>query len=81
MENKDLQNIVLSMYQKDDTPTEVRSPLNSEISLAIIKSWCQMIYQSGSIQLLGAHAASRIVRALKKISKKLKTVWAENRRD
>ena len=38
MKSKDLQNIVLSMYQKGDTPTtEIHRDLNGGISLATIK--------------------------------------------
>ena len=74
MNSKDLQNVVLSKYEKDDTPTEIYRHLNRRISLATIKRWCQMVRQSDSIHLLGTHAAPRIVRALKRISKKLKTV-------
>ena len=39
-----------------------------------------MFRQFGSIQLLGIRAVSRRIRALKRISKKLKIVGAENRR-
>ena len=57
MKSKDLQNIVLSKYQKGDTPTETHRHLNCGISLATTKSWCQPIHQSGSIQPLGTRAA------------------------
>ena len=80
MKSKDLQNIVLSMHQKSDTPTEVHRHLNGGISLATIKKCCQMIRQSGSVQLLGTRAVPRIARALKRLSKKLKTVCTENKR-
>ena len=53
MKSKDLYNTVLSKYQKGDTPTEIHRDLNGGVSLAAIKSWCPMIRQSGSIQLLG----------------------------
>ena len=52
MKSKDLQNIVLSKYQKGDTSTETHHHLNGGISLATIKSWCQMIRQSASIGTL-----------------------------
>ena len=38
MKSKDLQNIILSKYQKGDTPTEIHRCLNGGISLAAIKS-------------------------------------------
>ena len=62
MESKDLRSIILSKYQKDDTPTEIHRDLIDGICLATIKSWCQMIRQSGSIQLLGTRAGLGIVR-------------------
>ena len=37
MKSKDLQNIVLSKYQKGDTPIDVDCYLNGGISLAKIK--------------------------------------------
>ena len=80
MESKDLQNIAVAKYQKGDTLTKIHRHLNGRINLATIKSWCQMIRQSGSVQLLGTHVVPQIVRALKRISKKLKSVCAENRR-
>ena len=73
MKNKDLQNIVLSKYQKGDTPTEIHRHFNGGISLSTIKSWCQTIRQSYSIHLLGTRAAPWTVRALKRIYKKLTT--------
>ena len=80
MKSKDLQNIVLSRHQQDDTPTEIYRHLNGGISLATIKRWYQMIRQSVSIRLLGIRAPPRIVKTLKRIDKKLKTTCAENRR-
>ena len=80
MNSKELRNIVLSKYQNGDTPTDIPHDLNGGISLATIKRWYQMIYQSGSIQLLGTRDGPRIVRALTRIYEKLKTVGAENRK-
>ena len=54
--------------------------LNNGISLATIKIWCQVIRQSGSIQLLGTHDGPQIVKVLKRIYKKLKIICTENRR-
>ena len=80
MKSKDLQNIVLSKYQKGDTGTEMHHDLNSGISLASIKRWCQMIHQFSSIQLLGTRGGPQIVRTIKKIFEKLRIVCIENRR-
>ena len=49
MKSEDLRNTGLSIYEKGDTSTEIHRHLNSGISLATIKNWCQMIRQSGSI--------------------------------
>ena len=42
MKSKNLQSIVLSKYQKSDTPTGVHRHLNGGISLA---TWCQRVRQ------------------------------------
>ena len=78
MKSKDLQNIILSKYQKGDTTTEIHRHLEGGIRLATIKRWCQMIPQSVSIRLLCIRAPSRIVMTLKRRDKKLKTVCIEN---
>ena len=48
MKIKDLQNVVLSQYQKGDSPTEMHLDLNDGISLATIKSWYYIIHQSAT---------------------------------
>ena len=48
MKSKHLQNIVLSKYQKDDARADIHRHLNGRSSLAKIKSWCQMIYQTAT---------------------------------
>ena len=69
MKGKDLQNIVLWKYQKGDTQTEIHRDLNGGVSLAAITSWCQMIRQSGSIQLLDTRDAARKVATKENIQK------------
>ena len=69
MKIKDLQNVILSKYQKGDTSTEIHRDLNGGISLATIKSWCHMIRQSGSIQLPCTHGGPQIVRTKENIQK------------
>ena len=51
MKSKDLQKVVPSKCQNDDTPTEIHRDLNSRIDLRTIKGWYQLIRQSGSIAL------------------------------
>jgi len=69
MKSKDLQSIVLSKYQKGDTPTEIHRDLNGGIGLSTIKRWCQMIRRSGSLQLTGTRGGPRIVRTKENIQK------------
>ena len=80
MKSKDLQNIMLSKYQKGDASTEIYWHLNGGIRLATIKRWCRMMLQSCSIQLLGTRAGPWIVRSPKRVYQNFKTVCAENRR-
>ena len=53
MNSKDLQDTIISKYQKGDTPTEIHRHLNSGIGLATTKNWCQTIHQSDSTYLPG----------------------------
>jgi transposase len=69
MKSKHLQNIVLSKYQKGDTPTEIHRDLNGGIGLSTIKRWCQMIRRCGSMQLTGTHGGPRILRTKENIQK------------
>ncbi|CAF1341402.1 unnamed protein product [Adineta ricciae] len=69
MKSKDLQNVVLSKYQKGDTPTEIYHDLNGGVGLTTIKRWCRMIRQCGSIQLLGTRGDSRTIRTEQNIRK------------
>ncbi len=69
MKSKDLQSIVLSKYQNGDAPTKIFRDLNGGIGLTTVKRWCQMIRQSGSIQLPGTHGGPRIVWTKENIQK------------
>ena len=53
MTSKVLQNIVLSKYQKDDTPAEIHRDLYDEISLATNKGRRQVIRRSDSYSATG----------------------------
>jgi transposase len=79
MTSKDLQNIVLSKYQNGDTPTEIYRDLNIGISLATIKRWCQMIRQSGSIQLRTPPGCPRLARTKQNIQKGKKRLRRKKR--
>lgn len=69
IKTKGIKNIVLSKYQSGDTPTEFHRDLNGGISLATIEMWCQMICQSGYIQLHGTCDGPRIVRPKENMQK------------
>ena len=61
MKRKDLEKIVLSMCQNDDTSTEIHHDLNGRIGLRVIKWWCQMNCQFGSIALSTPPCCPRFV--------------------
>ena len=69
MKSKDLQSIVLSKYQKGDTPTKIYRDLNGGVSLATITRWCQMICRTGCIELTGTRGGPRLVRTKENIQK------------
>lgn len=51
MKHKDLQNLVLSKYEKGDGSTKIFHDLNGAISLSTIERWCRTIHETGSINL------------------------------
>jgi hypothetical protein len=57
-----LQKIVLSKYEKSEDPTKIFRDLNRTPCLRVIKRWCKMIRQTGSIKLLKPPSCPRIVR-------------------
>ena len=79
MKSKDLQSIVLSKYQKGDTPTKICRDLNGGVSLATVKRWCQMIRRTGRIELTGTHGGPRLVRTKENIQKVKNRLRRKNR--
>ena len=69
MQSKDLQNIVLSKYQNGDTPTKIYHDLSGVTGLRAIKQWCQMICQTGTINLSSLPGCPRLVRTKANIKK------------
>ena len=69
MKSKDLQKVVLSKYQKGDTPTQIYHDLNGTLGLSTIKRWCQMICRTGSIDLSKSSGAPRLIRTKENIQK------------
>ncbi len=69
MKSKDLQKVVLSKYQKGDTPTQIYRDLNGGIGLRTVERWCQMIRRSGSITLSKPPGCPRLIRTKDNIQK------------
>ena len=69
MKSKDLQKVVLSKYQKGDTPKQIYHHLNGELGLRTIERWCQMIRRSGTITLSKLPGGLRLARTKKNIQK------------
>ena len=70
MKSKDVQNVVLSKYEKGDGRTKIFQDLNDTISLLTIEKWCrQQIRESGSINLSKLPSRSRIIRTKRAIEK------------
>ena len=69
MKSKDVQNVVLSKYEKDDGITKIFQDPNGTISLSTIKRWCRGIHESGSINLSKPPGRLRIIRTKRAIEK------------
>ncbi|CAF3760617.1 unnamed protein product [Rotaria socialis] len=69
MKSKDLQKVVLSKYQKGDTPKQIYHDLNGGLGLRTIERWCQMIRRSGTITLSKPPGGPRLVRTRENIQK------------
>ena len=51
MKSKDLQKLILSKYEKGESPSEIFQHLNGALCLRTFKRWCKMIRETGSIEL------------------------------
>jgi transposase len=69
MKSKDLQKVVSRKYEDSDGPTKIFRDLNGSLGLNTIKRWCEMIRNTGSIQLSTSLGAPRFARASKTIEK------------
>ena len=75
MKTKNLQNVVLSKYQNDDTPTKIYHNFSGAIGLRTIKRWYQMIHQISAISLSSPPGCPRLVRTkanIKKVNNRLR---------
>lgn len=69
MKSKDLQQVVLSKYQKGEYPKKIYHDLNGGVGLRTIERWCQMIRRSGAINLSKPSGRPRLVRTKGNIRK------------
>ena len=69
MKSKDLQKVVLSKYQRGDTPKQIYHHLNGGLGLRTIERWCQMIRRSGAITLSKPLGGPRLARTRENIQK------------
>jgi transposase len=69
MKSIDLQNLVLSKYQKGETSSKIFNDLNGSVSLRTIQRWCKMIKEKGTIELRYSSGRSRTSRTKKNIQK------------
>ena len=75
MKSKDLQKLVLSKYETEQTPKKIFEDLNSAMSYAIVERWCKMIWETAIIDLSKPSDCHRTVRtkvAIQKIKRKSK---------
>ena len=69
MKSKDLQNVVLSKCQNDDTPTKIYHDLSGAIGLRAIKQWRQRIRQTGTISLSSPPGCPHLLRTKANVKK------------
>ena len=75
MKSKDLQKLVLSKYQNGDGPSKIFADIKGVIGFRTINRWCQMIRETGSIELKCPSGGPRSVRTntnIQKIRNRLK---------
>ena len=69
MKSKGLQKLVLSKYQNGDGPLKIFADIKGVIGFRTINWWCQMIRQTGSIELKYPSGGPRSVRTNANIQK------------
>ena len=75
MKSKDLQKLVLSKYEAEQTPKKILQDLNGAVSYRTVKRWCKMIWETGAIDLskpFGCYRTVRTKAAIQKIKRKSK---------
>ena len=61
MKSKDLQKLVLSKYEAEQTPKKVFEDLNDAMSYPSVKRWCKMIRETGAVDSSKPSACYRTV--------------------
>ena len=75
MKSKDLQKLVLSKYETEQTLKKIFQDLNGAVSYRTVKRWCKMIRKTGAIDLskpFGCYRTVRTKAAIQKINRKSK---------
>ena len=75
MKSKDLQKLVLSKYEAGQTPKKIFEDLHGAMSYRTVKRWCEMIWETGAIDLSKPFGCYRTVRTkaiIQKIKRKSK---------
>ena len=76
MKSKDLEKLVLSKYEAEQTPKKIFQNLNGAVSYSAVERWCKMIHETGAIDLSKPSACHRTVRmkaVIQKIKRKSKS--------
>ena len=75
MKSKDLQKIVISKRQNGDGPSKIFRDLSEGLCLKIVKRWCKMIDQIGTVSTSRLPGCPRIIRTsvtIEKVKNRLK---------
>lgn len=78
MKSQDLQKVVLSKWQKNETPTKIFNDLSGVISLSTIKRWIRRLKNHGSLNLVKSTGRPRSVRT-KSLIQKVKSRFGRKR--
>ena len=62
MNSKDLQKLILSKYEAEQTSKKIFQDLNGAVSYSTVRRWCKMIWETGTIDLSKPFGCHRTVR-------------------
>ena len=69
MKSEDIQKLVLSKYQKGESPTKIFEDLNGFVSIWTVRRWCKMVNETGCINLSYSTGRPRMIRTKGMIQK------------